>query len=98
MGIPMGRITDRVNRRSLIAVVLVVWSVMTALCGVAQNFLQLMLARIGVAVGEAGFTPASHSLISDYFPPERRAMAMSIFSSGISLGVLVGFLAGGVHY
>lgn len=95
MGIPMGRITDRVNRRSLIAVVLVVWSVMTALCGVAQNFLQLMLARIGVAVGEAGFTPASHSLISDYFPPERRAMAMSIFSSGISLGVLVGFLAGG---
>lgn len=95
MGIPMGRLTDRVNRRSMIAVVLVVWSVMTALCGVAQNFLQLMLARIGVAVGEAGFTPASHSLISDYFPPERRAMALSIFSSGISLGVLVGFLAGG---
>ena len=95
MGIPMGRLTDRVNRRNMIAGVLVVWSLMTALCGMAQNFLQLMLARIGVAVGEAGFTPASHSLISDYFPPERRAMAMSIFSSGISLGVLVGFLAGG---
>ncbi len=95
MGIPMGRLTDHVNRRSLIAIVLVVWSVMTALCGLAQNFLQLMLARIGVAVGEAGYTPASHSLISDYFPPQHRAMALSIFSSGISLGVLFGFLVGG---
>ena len=95
MGIPMGRIADRANRRSMIATVLVVWSIMTALCGLAQNFVQLMAARIGVAVGEAGCVPASHSLISDYFPPERRAMALSIFSSGISLGVLFGFLAGG---
>jgi len=79
----------------MIAVVLVGWSIMTALCGLTQNFMQLMAARIGVAVGEAGYTPASHSLISDYFPPERRAMALSIFSSGISLGVLFGFLAGG---
>ena len=95
MGIPMGRLTDHVNRRSMIALVLVGWSVMTALCGMAQNFVQLITARIGVAVGEAGYTPASHSIISDYFPPEQRAMALSIFSSGISLGVLFGFLAGG---
>lgn len=95
MGIPMGRLADRTNRRTMIAVVLAGWSIMTALCGLAQNFTQLMLARIGVAVGEAGCVPAAHSLISDTVPPRRRAMALSIFSSGISLGVLVGFLAGG---
>lgn len=95
MGIPMGRLSDHVNRRNLIAGVLIVWSVMTALCGLAQNFLQFLLARIGVAIGEAGCTPPSHSMLSDYFPPENRAMALSIYSSGIALGVLFGFLAGG---
>jgi len=95
MGIPMGRVADKVNRKNMIAIVLVVWSVMTAFCGVAQNFVQLLIARIGVAIGEAGCVPPSHSIIADYFSPTRRAMALSIFSSGISLGVLFGFLAGG---
>ena len=68
---------------------------MTALLGLARNFLQLALARIGVGVGEAAGSPPAHSLISDYFPPERRATALSIYSSGIYVGVMFGYLAGG---
>lgn len=94
-GIPIARLADRGVRRSIIAVGLTVWSVMTALCGLAGNFLQLAAARIGVGVGEAACSPPSHSLISDYFPPERRATAISIYNSGIAIGVLLGYLAGG---
>ena len=94
-GIPIARLADRGNRRSIIAVGLAVWSLMTAVCGLAQNFLQLALARIGVGVGEAAASPPSHSLISDYFPPERRATAISIYNSGITFGVMLGFLIGG---
>ena len=68
---------------------------MTALSGLARNFLQLALARIGVGVGEAAGSPPAHSLLSDYFPPERRATALSIYSSGIYVGVMFGYLAGG---
>ncbi len=95
MGIPAGRLADRVNRRNLIATAIAVWSLMTAACGFAQNFAQLALARVGVGIGEAGCTPPSHSLISDYFPQERRAMALSVYSTGIAIGILIGFLAGG---
>jgi len=95
MGMPAGRLSDRFNRRSLISGAIAAWSLMTAACGLAQSFTHLVLARIGVAVGEAGCTPPAHSLIADYFPPERRAMALSIYSCGIFLGVLVGFSAGG---
>ena len=95
-GIPIARWADRGSRRSIIALGLTVWSAMTAACGLARNFAELAVARFGVGIGEAAGTPPSHSLISDYFPPERRATALSIYGMGIYLGVLFGFLGGGV--
>ncbi|MEO1203600.1 MAG: MFS transporter [Pseudomonadota bacterium] len=95
LGVPIALYADRGNRRNLIALALAVWSGMTALCGLAQNFWQLAAARIGVAVGEAGCSPPAHSMISDYYPPERRATALSIYSLGIPLGIMFGLMAGG---
>lgn len=95
LGIPIARYADRNNRRNLIALALVIWSGMTALSGTAQNFWQLLIARIGVGVGEAGCSPPSHSMISDYFPLENRATALGIYSLGIPFGILFGFMAGG---
>ena len=95
LGIPIARIADRGNRRNIIAIALAVWSSMTAICGAAQSFLQLFLARAGVGVGEAGCSPAAHSIISDIFPADQRATALSIYSLGIYGGVLVGLVAGG---
>ncbi len=95
LGIPIARLADRANRVSIIAVALVVWSGMTALCGLAQNFVQLLAARIGVGVGEAGCSPPAHSLIADYFPPDKRASALSIYALGIPVGSILGLLAGG---
>jgi len=99
-GIPIARYADRNSRVNVIAASLAAWSLMTAVCGLAQNFWQLMLGRIGVAIGEAGASPPSHSLISDYFAPEKRATAMGIYSLGAPIGVMIGFLAGGwlVHF
>jgi len=94
-GIPIARWADRSNRCNIVALSLFIWSGMTALSGYVQNFLQLLLARIGVGVGEAGGSPPSHSIISDYFPPARRATALGVFSLGVPLGILVGFAAGG---
>ncbi len=94
-GIPIARLADRSSRVNIITVSLAVWSLMTALCGLAQNFWHLLAARIGVSIGEAGGSPASQSLISDYFPPEKRATAISIFSLGIPLGGMVGLSVGG---
>lgn len=94
-GIPIARWADRGNRRSIIAIGLTVWSLMTAACGFAQSFLQLAIARIGVGVGEAAGSPPAHSLISDYFPPEKRASALSFYSIGIPVGVMLGYLTGG---
>ena len=94
-GIPIGRMADKGNRRNIISWALATWSAMTALCGVAQNYWQLLAARIGVGVGEAGCSPPAHSMISDIFPLERRATALSIYSTGINIGVLFGFLLGG---
>ena len=98
LGIPLARYADRptTDRPKLMAVCVVLWSGMTALCGLATNFLQLMLFRIGVGIGEAGCSPAAHSLISDLVPRERRARAMSLYSLGIPLGKLVGMVIGGV--
>src|SRR3954468_17625320 len=79
MGLPIARIAERSSRIRIISVLLVVWSIMTAVCGLTQNFGQLVLARVGVGVGEAGCSPASHSLIADYFPPEKRSTALSIY-------------------
>lgn len=98
LGIPIARYADRpkTNRVGLISVSLIIWSGMTALCGMAQNFAQLLLARIGVGVGEAGCTPAAHSLIADLAPPEKRASAISFYSLGIPIGSLLGMLIGGL--
>ena len=100
LGIPIARLADRTSRRNIIAVSLAVWSLMTALGGLAQNFVQLMLARIGVGVGEAGSSPPSHSIIADLYPPEKRAGAMAIYSLGVTMGGGFGTLIGGVvaHY
>ncbi len=95
LGIPIARLADRRSRVTIITVSLSLWSFMTAVCGLAQNFWQLMAARVLVGVGEAGSGPASHSLISDYVPVETRSSALAIYSMGIPVGLLIGFLVGG---
>jgi len=95
LGIPIARLAERWNRVSIISIALVVWSGFTAACGAAQNFVQLLLMRIGVGVGEAGCSPPAHSLLSDYFEPNRRATALAIYSFGIPLGTMIGAAAGG---
>ncbi|MGE4653170.1 MAG: MFS transporter, partial [Myxococcota bacterium] len=94
-GLPIARWADRGNRRNIIAVALAIWSAMTVASGLARGFLTLMAARIGVGVGEAGCTPPAHSLISDYFPAERRATALSIYALGVPMGTLLGLAFGG---
>ncbi|CAN5365596.1 MFS transporter [soil metagenome] len=95
MGVPLGRLADRINRRWLLAGCVSLWSVMTLLSGLAANFLALVLMRLGVAVGEAGCTPTAHSLLSDLFPPRRRSMAFGIYAMGPPLGIIVGSIGGG---
>lgn len=94
-GIPIARWADRGSRRDIIALSVLVWSLMTAFTGYAKSFAMLLVARIGVGVGEAGCSPPSHSLISDYFPPERRGTALSIYALGIPLGSALGTFIGG---
>ena len=94
-GIPIARWADRGNRRTIIALGVAAWSLMTVASGFARSFLQLALARVGVGLGEAACTPPAHSLLADYFPPEKRATALAIYSMGIPFGVMFGFLAGG---
>lgn len=95
MGIPIARMADKGNRRNIIALSLGLWSIMTAVCGSARNFFQLLLSRIGVGIGEAGGSPPAHAMISDYFPARQRSTALAIYSSGIYIGMLVGFQMGG---
>lgn len=95
LGIPVARWADRSNRRDIIAGAVAVWSAMTALCGLAQSFWQLLLARVGVGVGEAGSGPPSQSIIADLYPPEQRTAAMAVYSWGIHFGGMFGALAGG---
>ena len=95
VGIPIARWADVGNRRNIVSLAVAVWSGMTALSGFTQNFWQLLLARIGVGVGEAGGSPPSHSMISDYYPVEKRGSALSFYSTGVYLGILFGFLIGG---
>lgn len=95
LGMPIAMLADRSNRRNIITAAVTVWSGMTVLCGYAQNFLQLTLARIGVGVGEAGSTPPSHSMISDMFPLRQRGTAMGIYALGVNVGLLIAYLAGG---
>ncbi len=95
LGIPIARLADRTNRVNIIAIALALWSGFTALSGACQNFIQLALARVGVGIGEAGGSPPAHSLISDYYPKEKRAGALGVYAMGIPVGVAFAYLAGG---
>ncbi|WP_434664446.1 MFS transporter [Paraburkholderia sp. A3BS-1L] len=95
LGLPIARLADKFNRVVLISISIIAWSAMTALCGTAGAFWQLMLYRLGVGIGEAGSTPTSHSLIADQFGPRRRASALAIYALGPPIGVLAGALGGG---
>jgi len=94
-GIPIARLADRYNRVNIVSASIAVWSAMTAISAFVGNFWQLLAARIGVGIGEAGASPPSHSIISDYFPHSERGRALSFYSIGIYIGILVGFLLGG---
>jgi MFS family permease len=93
-GVPLGRLADRWHRVRLLTIGLVLWSTMTAVSGLARNYLSLSLARMGVGVGEATASPTAYSLISDYFPSRHRATALAIYSSGLYLGSGVSLLIG----
>lgn len=95
LGVPMASWADRQSRKLVIAVSLAFWSAMTALGGLATGFGTLALARLGVGIGEAGCSPPSHALLSDYFPANQRGRAFSFYSMGIYAGILLGFVAGG---
>jgi len=95
LGIPIAIAADRFNRVRIIALSIAIWSVMAALCGFATSFLFLLIARIGVAVGEAGSTPPSNSLIGDYFTPRKRAAALGVFAMGVTLGGALSNFFGG---
>lgn len=96
LGVPLGILADRANRKWLIVGSITVWSLMTSACGLASAFPQLFLARIGVGVGEAGLSPGSYSLISDYFAPQKRTAALGVYTIGIYLGSGFAILAGGL--
>ncbi len=95
LGVPIGLLADRKSRVWIMTAALALWSGFTALCGVAQNFWQLFLARMGVGVGEAGGVAPAYSLIADYFPPAERARALAVYSFGIPLGSAAGIFLGG---
>src|SRR6202795_194603 len=95
-GIPIGRLADVYNRRTIIVLGLVLWSAFTAGCGLAGTFAQMLLLRMGVGVGEAALSPAAYSLITDYFPRERLATALSVYSMGIYVGSGMAYLLGGL--
>ena len=96
LGIPVAMLADRFSRTWIMTGALVIWSAMTAVCGLANNFCQLFLARLGVGVGEAGGVAPAYSLISDYFPAQQRARALSIYSFGIPIGSALGIVFGGL--
>lgn len=96
LGIPIARLAEKHNRITILAVCLGIWSGMTALCGVATSYATLFAARIGVSVGEAGCTPPAQSVISDYFPADRRATAISIYALGVPIGSMLAAIGGGL--
>ncbi|MFT7128441.1 MAG: MFS family permease [Gammaproteobacteria bacterium] len=95
LGIPVAMWADRGNSRSIVSLSLTIWSGMTPLSGLAAHFWQLLFARVGVGIGEAGGTPPATSIISDLFSPQQRATALVVYTTGISFGILAGFLIGG---
>lgn len=96
LGIPVALLADRLNRRNIIAIGIAVWSVATALCGLARSFWQLFAARVGVGVGEAALSPAAYSMIADLFPPERLGRALAVYTLGAFAGAGLAYLIGGV--
>jgi len=96
MGLPLGRIADTRNRRNLIAVGVVLWSIFTSACSIARSFWSLFLARMGVGVGEATLSPAAYSLISDYFPKDRLGVAISVYYMGVFFGTSLSLLVTGM--
>jgi MFS family permease len=94
-GIGVAYLADRASRKWIIAMACAIWSIFTVLCGTAQNFIQILFYRMGVGFGEAGGSPPSYSLISDYFPAERRGTALAIYSLGVPIGSMLGAFAGG---
>lgn len=95
-GFPLGRLADRVSRKRLIAAGIAAWSLFTASCGLARGFFSLFAARVGVGVGEAALSPAAFSLLSDYFPPERRARAIATYQLGATGGAGIAYILGGL--
>ena len=95
MGLPIAMWADRSNRIWIMTICIVLWSIMTALCGLAAGFLMLLLFRVGVAIGEAGCTPPANSVIADYFPAKSRAGALGVYSTGVTVGTTLAFLFGG---
>lgn len=95
LGIPVARLAERMDRRQLITAALIIWSVATAVSGLALGFVSLFLFRVVVGVGEAGASPPAHSLITDFFPPSQRGTAFSMYSLGVPAGVLIGSVLGG---
>ncbi|MFQ3256017.1 MAG: MFS family permease [Porticoccaceae bacterium] len=95
LGVPIARYADSHNRVRLISVGVLVWSLMTAVCGLAKNFTHMFLARVGVGIGEATLSPAAYSIISDYFPVEKRPRAYSIYQTGIYIGMGLAMIIGG---
>lgn len=95
MGLPLARIADRGSRRNLIAAGIIVWSAMTAMCGLARGFWTLFLGRVGVGVGEATLAPGAYSMISDYFPRTLLARALSVYMIGVTLGSGLAYMLGG---
>lgn len=96
MGLVLGRVADRHNRRNLIIGGISVWSAATAACGFAGGFFSLFLARVGVGIGEASLSPAAYSMLADYFPKHRRGRAMGLYSLGVYLGSGLAFIVGGI--
>ncbi len=94
LGIPCAMLAERMNRGTIIAVAMATWSAFTAFCGMANSTFMFALGRIGVGIGEAGCSPPSHSLISDYFPPEKRGTALAVYSLGIPIGTMLASLSG----
>ena len=95
LGLPLARLAERYSRVNIIAAATLVWSGFTALCGTAGSYATLAAYRFGVGVGEAGLSPPAHSLLSEYYPPEKRASALSVYSLGVPIGTMIGAVAGG---
>jgi MFS family permease len=96
LGLPIGRLADGYSRRGIMAAGVAVWSIMTALCGVSRSFMQFFFARVGVGIGEAALSPPAYSLLADYFPKDRLATALSVYSAGIYLGGGLAMVIGGL--